>query len=300
MRAMRPAADAAAAAEAGAPLRLQAADGTLLAATAFEAAGPDWIVVGGATAVPRGVYRRFAQYAQARGVNVLTLDYRGIGGSRPATLRGYHPAMADWACQDLATAVAYAAARGPAYLVGHSFGGHAIGLLPSPQLLRAAYVVAVGAGWHGWMPWPERLKVQLMWHGIGPLTTAMLGYTPLKRLGVGEDLPASIYRQWKRWCSFAHYFFDDPRSADLVRGWDAVTMSIAAANALDDAWAMPASREAFFQGVRHAPVQRLDIDPAADGLQGIGHMGYFRPEVGAVLWPRMLGWLQQQGLRLND
>jgi predicted alpha/beta hydrolase len=171
---------------------------------------------------------------------------------------------------------------------------------PSPQLLRAAYVVAVGAGWHGWMPWPERLKVQLMWHGIGPLTTAMLGYTPLKRLGVGEDLPASIYRQWKRWCSFAHYFFDDPRSADLVRGWDAVTMSIAAANALDDAWAMPASREAFFQGVRHAPVQRLDIDPAADGLQGIGHMGYFRPEVGAVLWPRMLGWLQQQGLRLND
>ena len=25
-------------------------------------------------------------------------------------------------------------------------------------------------------------------------------------------------------------------------------------------------------------------------------MGYFRPQVGAVLWPRMLGWLQLQGL----
>jgi hypothetical protein len=191
---MHPAADAAAAAAAGAPLRLQAPDGTLLAATVFKAAGPDWIVVGGATAVPRGFYRRFAQHAQARGVNVLTLDYRGIGGSRPATLRGYHPDMADWARQDLATAVAYAAARGPVYLAGHSFGGQAIGLLPNPQLLRAAYVVAVGAGWHGWMPRPERIKVLLMWHGIGPLATAVLGYTPLKRLGVGEDLPASIYR----------------------------------------------------------------------------------------------------------
>lgn len=300
MWSLRPTAVAEAAAPAGTPLRLQAPDGTSLAATVFQAAGPDWIVVGGATAVPRGVYRRFAQYAQARGVNTLTLDYRGVGGSRPATLRGYRPAMADWARQDLATAVAYAAARGPVYLVGHSFGGHAIGLLPEPQLLRAAYVVAVGAGWHGWMPWPDRLRVQVLWHAIGPLTTAVLGYTPLKQLGVGEDLPASIYRQWKRWCSFPHYYFDDPRSADLVRGFDAVTLPVAAANALDDAWATPASREAFFKGVRHAPVGRFDIDPAAVGLQGIGHMGYFRPEVGAVLWPRMLGWLQQHGLRPSD
>lgn len=284
---------------AGQPLWLTAADGTRLAATCFAADGPDWIVVGAATAVPRGFYRRFAEHAQSCGVNVLTLDYRGIGGSRPASLRGYRPAMADWARQDLAAAVAYAADRGPVFLVGHSFGGHAIGLLPQPQVLRAAYVVAGGAGWHGWMPRVDQIKVLLLWHLIGPVATAVLGYQPLKRLGLGEDLPTSIYRQWKRWCSYPHFFFDDPQATALARGFDRVTLPIAAANALDDTWALPASRDAFFAGLRHAPVQRIDIDPAADGLPGIGHMGYFRPQVGLVWWPRWLDWLQQQGLRLR-
>ena len=39
----------------------------------------------------------------------------------------------------------------------------------------------------------------------------------------------------------------------------------------------------------------VGADPRAEGLQAIGHMGYFRPTVGAVLWPRMLGWPQQHG-----
>jgi predicted alpha/beta hydrolase len=285
----------------GQDLPLIAADGTRLAATAYPAAGPDWLVLGGATAVPRGFYRRFAEHAQARGVNVLTLDYRGIGGSRPARLRGYAPDYADWARQDLAAAVAHAAARGPVYWVGHSYGGHALGLLPPAQrdAVRAAYVVAGGAGWHGWMPRGERLKVQLLWHVVGPVATRLLGYQPLKRMGIGEDVPTSVYRQWKRWCSYPRYFFDDPEAAELVRGFDAVTLPIAAANALDDWWALPRSRDAFFAGYRNAPVQAIDIDPRAEGLPEIGHMGYFRPQVGAVLWPRMLGWLQGQGLRLQ-
>jgi predicted alpha/beta hydrolase len=286
----------------GQALQLTAADGTVLAATLFAATGPHWIVVGGATAVPRGFYRRFAEHAQARGVNVLTLDYRGIGGSAPASLRGYLPDYVDWARQDLAAALAYAQARGEVFLVGHSYGGHAIGLLPVPQrqALRAAYVVAGGAGWHGWMPWREQLKVQLLWHVVGPLATTLLGYQPLKRLGIGEDLPVSIYRQWKQWCRHPNYFFGDPEAAALTRPFADVRLPIAAANALDDWWALPASRDAFFAGFVNAPLQRIDIDAAAEGLSGIGHMGYFRPAVGKVLWPRMLGWLRGHGLQVED
>jgi predicted alpha/beta hydrolase len=278
-------------------IRLRAADGYSLAATVYRADSDPWVVFGSATAVPRGFYRRFAEYAQGRGVNVITTDYRGIGGSAPKSLRGFMPDYADWARQDLAAAVDHATRRGPTFLVGHSFAGHAIGLLPRPNVLRAAYVCAAGAGWHGWMPLAARPKVWLMWNVIGPLATRMLGYQPAKRMGLGEDLPLSVYRQWRRWCSFPHYFFDDPMATELVRGFADVTIPIAAANALDDAWAMPASRDAFFKGFPKACIDRFDFKPSALGVREVGHMGYFRPAVGAKLWPQIIDWLGQHGLR---
>ncbi len=288
-------------------LSLRAADGYRLAATHHPVAldtdgarladGADWLLVGSATAVPRGFYRRFAQAAQARGLHVLTLDYRGIGDSAPRSLRGFVPDYADWGRQDLAAALDYAAARGRTWLVGHSYGGHAIGMLPRPELLQGAYVYAGGAGWHGYMPSWERRKVWLLWNLVGPLTTPLLGYQPLKALGIGEDIPVSVYRQWKRWCSYPRYFFDDPLAAELVRGFARVRLPIVAANALDDWWALPASRDAFFAGYVNAAVQRLDLDPQRMGLAGIGHMGYFRPAAGSVLWPQLFASLQAQGLR---
>ncbi len=280
-------------------IRLSAADGYSLAATVYRAPSNPWIVVGSATAVRRGFYRRFAEYAQSRGVNVITVDYRGIGGSAPKSLRGFMPDYADWARQDLAAAVDYASSRGPTFLVGHSFAGHAIGLLPRPNLLQAAYVCAGGAGWHGWMPLAARPKVWLMWNVIGPVATTVLGYQPAKRLGLGEDLPLSVYRQWRRWCKYPHYFFDDPEATELVRGFAGVTIPIATANALDDHWAMPASRDAFFKGFPNARIHRFDFKPAALGVREVGHMGYFRPAVGVKLWPQIIEWLGRHGLRAH-
>jgi predicted alpha/beta hydrolase len=47
------------------------------------------ILVGGATGVPQRFYRRFAMHAAAQGFETLTLDYRGVGLSKPQQLRGF-------------------------------------------------------------------------------------------------------------------------------------------------------------------------------------------------------------------
>jgi predicted alpha/beta hydrolase len=277
---------------------LKALDGYVLAATHYPAAGARFIVIASATGVPRGFYRRFAEYAQSRGFNVISADYRGIGDSKhgdsKTALKGMQMEYADWSRYDLAAAVAYAKARGDVWLVGHSLGGHAIGQLPEPNLIRAAYVCGSGAGWHGWMPRPERYKVWLTWHVIGPISTRILGYLPMKLLGAGEDLPIGVYRDWKRWCGMPHYFFDDPeaRAQAIAARFAQVTLPIAAAVSIDDLWAPPASRDAFFKGFRASAVTPVDLLPAAYGGQ-IGHMGYFRPKVGEVLWPQIIDWLQQ-------
>lgn len=279
---------------------LTAADGYALAATHYPAAGEQFIVMASATGVPRGFYRRFAEFAQARGINVVATDYRGIGDSKPATLKGFEMQYADWSTQDLAAAVDYAATRGKVWLVGHSLGGHAIGQLPNPNVLQAAYLCGAGAGWHGWMPRPERYRAWAMWNMAGPIATRLLGYLPMSKLSGGEDLPMGVYRDWKRWCALPHYFFDDPEAKAITDKCADVRIPIGAAVSVDDLWAPPASRDAFFKGYANAAVDAIDLLPANLGVKHVGHMGYFRPQTGQVLWPQMLGWLGQHGLVPKD
>ena len=274
-----------------APVVLTATDGYVLSATRFPTALPlrGRIVVAGATAVPQGFYRRVAEHAAARGYETLTFDYRGIGRSAPPTLKGFRMDLLDWAKLDLAAAVESMAGNDvPLFLAGHSYGGHAFGLLPNHAQVAGCYVFGTGAGWHGWMPQAERLKVLALWRLVLPPLTWWKGYCPWKRLGMGEDLPLDAFRQWRHWCRFPHYFFDDPAMHGIDEVFARITAPIVAANALDDLWALPASRDAFVAGYRKARVTTRDIDPRDYGGK-IGHMGYFRAQA-TPLWDEMLEW----------
>ncbi|XLV72048.1 alpha/beta fold hydrolase [Ralstonia syzygii subsp. celebesensis] len=187
------------------PVSLTAADGYVLGGSRYpaDAVSKGRLVVAGATAVPQGFYRRFAQFASARGFETLTFDYRGIGRSRPPSLNGFRTDLLDWARLDLAAAVdTMADGAVPLCVVGHSYGGHAFGLLPNHRKVAGFYVFGTGAGWHGYMPLGERLRVLAMWNTVLPVLTWWKGYCPWKMLGLGEDLPVDVYRQWRHWCRF--------------------------------------------------------------------------------------------------
>ncbi|MES2820371.1 MAG: alpha/beta fold hydrolase [Pseudomonadota bacterium] len=280
-------------------LLLPARDGYPLGARLYHAPQPvAQLVIAGATGVPQGFYRRFAEHAARRGFSTLTLDYRGIGASKPTDLRGFEMDYLDWAHLDLAAAIdQHRHTDRPLFVVGHSFGGHAFGLLPNHGEVSGFYTFGTGAGWHGWMPRTEQLRVLAMWRLVGPLITRWKGYLAWSALGMGEDLPLGVYQQWKRWCSHPRYFFEDPQMPDLAERFAGVTTPIVAANALDDLWAPPPSRDAFMAAYTGAPYQALNIDSSAAGLGAIGHMGYFRPAAQA-LWDQSLDWIVQlQGER---
>jgi predicted alpha/beta hydrolase len=69
---------------------------------------------------------------------------------------------------------------------------------------------------------------------------------------------------------------------------------------IDDRWAPPTSRDAFFKGYSGATVDRIDLTRAALGVAQIGHMGYFRSHIGERLWPQILQWLAQHGLQVSQ
>jgi predicted alpha/beta hydrolase len=272
-------------------ITVHCADGTQLAATVYAPSGAvrGQIMVAGATAVPQKFYRRFADHANAQGFAVTTFDYRGIGGSAPPKLRGYRMDWLDWGRVDMAAVCASMQARcsAPLYIVGHSYGGHGFGLMPNHATVRQFYGFGVGAGWSGHMPPLERLRVNFLWHVASPVLNRLFGYAPWKLLGMGEDLPLDLANQWKRWCSFPHYYFDDPTMVDALTNYQNIRTPLTFVNASDDAWALPRSRDAFVQGYTHAPITRREVSPASVGLPTIGHMGYFR--AGAEpLWDHVL------------
>ncbi|MFK7963378.1 MAG: alpha/beta fold hydrolase [Burkholderiaceae bacterium] len=277
------------------PVQIQTADEFTLTGLRYEAQAPSkaYVVVAGATGVPQSFYRHFASFAAGRGYTTLTLDYRGIGLSKPKDLKGFQMSYLDWAHQDLSAAVASVPEDGmPLFMVGHSFGGHAFGLLPNHQRVSRFYTFATGAGWSGWMPRTERLRVLIMWHLLGPLLVKWDGYLSWSKLGMGEDLPLGVYRDWKKWCAYPHYFFDDDAVAFVRDRFASVKTPIVAANALDDRWATPASRNAFMQGYSASDWIGVDLEPRAIGQRSIGHMGYFRPSA-ALLWESVLQWFEQ-------
>lgn len=274
-------------------LQLTARDGYRLSARHFTAPTPlATVVVAGATGVPQRAYRRFAEAMVSEGFDVVTLDFRGIGESRPARLRGFEASFTSWAELDLPAAVDHALERAPTLVVGHSFGGHAFGQLPDPNRTLGLFAVASGAAWSGYMPWVERLKVETMWKVLGPPVTLVAGHLPGRVWG-GESLPLGVYRQWKRWSHMPRYFFDDGQ-LDMQAKFDRVRVPVWGVTAADDPWAPPQSMKVFLSHYRHAPLT-LEVDqPESFGLRELGHMGHFKAKALPRFVPRVAAWARSR------
>jgi predicted alpha/beta hydrolase len=272
-----------------------ARDGYPLAGTLYEGPASDGplVVVHSAAAVPRKIYGPFARFLAARGATVATFDYRGVGDSRPERLRGFPARMRDWAALD-AAGVADALVRerpGRALIgVGHSFGGQSFLLQPGAARYRRILMVAAQAGSWSLLAPQERKRVYLLFKAVGPALCAAFGFFPAKRLGLGEDMPAGVFMEWRRWCLAERYFLDDP-SLDLLANAAHVAAPVLAVGLADDPWATPPAVDLLVSGLPNAAVERRTIAPAEAGVAKIGHFGLFRAEHQRTLWPELTDWL---------
>ena len=259
-------------------LKIKALDGYTLSGRRYSGqVVKGRIVLAGATGVPQGFYRYFAEAAVSRDFEVITFDYRGIGESAPKSLRAFEMNYLDWAQLDLAGVLHALGSDKGVHLVGHSFGGQTLGVLPDLTSVISLHTFATGAGWHGWMPKGEQIRVKILWNIVGPIVTRTKGYLAWKKLGLGEDLPIGVYRQWKHWCKFPNYWFGDPKLNHQMRdSFARVRVPVTALNAIDDRWATPRSRDAFMNHYVNSDLKLIDLDPDEFNLRAIGHMGYFR------------------------
>jgi predicted alpha/beta hydrolase len=280
-------------------LRLRALDGYELGAFFYGAPGgraPRRVaVLHGGAGIAAARYRYFAAFLAQSGVPVLSYDYRGVGLSRPPSLRGFRASMEDWAEYDCGGAVAWLRERFPhAEMVGiaHSIGTLLLGGAGNASEQARLVMIGPHTGYYGDYRLRYRAPMTAVWHGLMPAVARLAGYFPAHRLGLGEDLPREIALQW------AARLSSNLRPSGEGAGHERMHRLLGRCAALqrpalltsisDDAFATSAGVRRLLSCYPGLQQRHLVFTPADAGISRIGHFGFFAPSVGAALWPRLL------------
>jgi predicted alpha/beta hydrolase len=279
------------------PFRQAAADGFVLGGFTLRHAEVDpdrpVVIINAATSVRCRHYSRFADYLFANGFDVITYDYRGIGESRPASLKGLAASWSDWGALDFEAMLKRAQHEFPGQpidVVGHSFGGCAAGLGASGQLIRR--LVTVGAQFAYWRDYApaHRWRMFGKWHVLMPLVTMVCGYFPGKRFGWLEDTPAGVVRDWST--PTARFETRPSGQARHVAHFAAVSAKVLAISISDDPYGTIPAIERLLGYFTGSAKTHLRIAPEDIGETEVGHFAFFRSAYQATLWPIALSWLQ--------
>jgi predicted alpha/beta hydrolase len=259
------------------------------------------VIVNPATSVRCRYYFPFAVFLFEHGFDVIAYDYRGIGESRPATLRGFEASWLDWGRLDFDAVLRHAERSFPGqpiHVVAHSIGGFVLGLAESNHLIRRVFTM--GAQYAYWRDYAAgvRLRMVAKWHVAMPLLTMLLGYFPGKRLGWLEDTPKGVVRDW----AFSRGRFEDtwrgrssarhPDKHALVRQFAAVTAPILAVSVTDDEFGTVPAVERLLAYFCRGPKTHLRISPQSIAEPAIGHFAFFHRRFERKLWHVPLEWLR--------
>lgn len=272
-----------------------AADGYTLAGRVYQAGMParGVALIVAAMAVNQEFYAGLASWLAARGWDVITFDYRGMGDSAPASLKGFEADILTWARQDCAAALAFAherAAGRPLIWIGHSLGGQILAMTPGNETITAAVTVASGVGYWRENAYPLRYYSWWLWHVVAPLATALCGYFPGKRLRMVGDLPKGVIEQWSRWCRHPEYAvgIEGESMRELYRR---PTLPLLSISFTDDEYMSESNVAVLHDFYVNARRDMQRLAPAQLGVRRIGHFGFFRADIGAGHWQNTLDWI---------
>ena len=281
------------------PLSIRCRDGFVLRATLRRptATRREWglAIINPATGVAARYYRRYAEFLVDQGMAALTWDYRGVGDSRPADLRGTGFRWRDWGELDFDAVAAWARARDPGgsvVAVGHSIGGFLPGFAASaPQIDRYLCVGAQYAYWRDYAP-QTRARMVLKWHVAMPLLTAVCGYFPGRRLGWLEDLPAGVAYEWSFRGARMERSYPPAERAGVLARFAAVRSPIIALAATDDEYATLSALRRGLSYYCSAERKCLLLSPEELGCAAVGHFSLFHVSRQEPFWPATVSWLR--------
>ena len=249
------------------------------------------ILVSSATGMLQKFYFAFSRHFASLGYAVLTFDYSGIGdsGGSPEALRENTTNLVEWGSRDQAEALRFLKDFSPESkitVITHSIGGQICGFNPEyASIDRIIMVASQNSYWKNFQG-RHKLKMWMFWNAMIPWGTALFGYFPAKHLGLFENLPKNMVRQWRQWGTHPDYLMGFRDSSYL---FDALKMPILSLSFPADPLAPPKRWIGWLHNIAMPQyagytIQTKEIIP--------GHFGYFRPPFKDTLWKYTHQWIQ--------
>lgn len=249
------------------------------------------VIIFSATAVRRSYYRKFSEFICKSGFDVITFDYRGIGDSAYHNSVKNKFSMQDWGEKDSAAIIEWANKNvepSHMYAVTHSAGGCMMGLAPNNNKIRGAFFVASQSGhWKYWTGF-AKIKMFCIWNFLVPGLSRIFGYFPASKVGLGEDMSASLALEWARWGRANDYALKYAGRHNI----DRYAGRILSVSIFDDAFATKEAVDEAATWFPSARVKRQHVTKAEVANTPVGHFGYFSSRFTKSLWPIALAHLQ--------
>lgn len=262
-------------------IQIAALDGYSLAATLFEleTAPKGAVLMFPATGIKRQFYFKFCAWLAKQGYAVAVLDYRGIGDSRNGqNIKKIKDGLTSWGQLDQPGAVAWMKERYPDLklnIVGNSAGGQMIGLLPNHAQVDKLVAVSCSSGYLWKVKFPLWIVSNTFFRYLTPLMARVLGFVPMSKFGMGQDLPVQMGLDWARWCSTKGYLGSELGTKIKEHWFDQTTMPIHWLYAADDEIATDHNVRDM---ARFSPAENNTfekVEPQELGYKSIGHITMF-------------------------
>jgi predicted alpha/beta hydrolase len=262
-------------------VRIATADGRFLAGRLHRPSGEPRlaVVLHGGAGFPARFYQDFAAwFARTHHAAFLTYDYRDFGWSLDGPLAKSDATLSDWGIKDQSAALNFLLDRFPdlpVRVLGHSLGGQWLAFHEGVGRIDRAVVIASGPGYWRDHPWPMLPKVVVFWWLLGPLAARLTGHMPGEALGLGADIPAGVYWEWRRLCLRRDYHRSEWGQAYPQPRLEAAKFELTIVPIADDALIAPHMVRKLPAFYPHAQVGETLLSPDQLGLKSIGHGGAF-------------------------
>lgn len=263
---------------------LNVSDGYPINVSYFKSSNPKSnkiILVGGGAGLLQYRFYKYARYLSEQGYHTYTFDYRGMGKSKRADLKGNSISLSDWAEKDLASLIESIKRQWPKgeyYFIGHCMSCHLLPLIK--QNTEFKKIAFVATAWGAWRQYPNKYCIGLHVQTWIPLITELLGYLPSSIAQGDENLPKGVVREWRQW--FNHPDMSKPYTKS-IRYIESITCPVRFFYCPYDKIAPYPLVKLFGKQLTKAKVDFQNLDEIWQKDNGqMKHRGFFKERFNAV------------------